>query len=159
MLMRARAGLDDATEFNDFACWDGDPAAVWAHEVENYIRARLLWSFENITLAFREEGELVAVSSFYPSTIGLPIVDPVEQPSWHLDVLAVRLQRQRAGLAAEVFHQTFAEMRTEDSGRILVTGFVHRENAASFTACERAGITRLIPRDSDYWIVLGEVPE
>jgi hypothetical protein len=159
MLIRARAGLDDATEFDAFACWDGDAAAVWAHEVENYIRGRLLWRFENITLALREEGELAAVSSFYASTIGLPLVEPVEQPSWHLDVLAVQLQRQRVGLAAEVFEQTFAEMRTEDQDRILVTGFVHRDNAASFAACERAGLMRLIPRDNDYWIVLGEVPE
>jgi hypothetical protein len=159
MLIRARAGLDDAIEFDAFACWDRDPAAVWAHEVENYIRGRLLWRFENITLAFREDGELVAVSSFYPSVIGLPLVEPVEQPSWHLDVLAIRLERQRAGLAAEIFQQTFAEMRDEDQERILVTGFVHRENRPSFVACERAGLTRLTPRDDDYWIVLGEVPE
>jgi GNAT superfamily N-acetyltransferase len=159
MLIRARAGLDDAIEFDAFSCWDGDPAAVWAHEVENYIRGRLLWRFDSITLAFREHGELVAVSSFFGSSIGLPLVEPVEQPTWHLDVFAVRLDRQRRGFATEVFQQTFAEMRQEDLERILVTGYVHRDNDLSFIACERAGLTRLIPRDDDYWIVLGEVPE
>lgn len=159
MVTRARAGLDDAIQFDAFACWDRDPTTVWALEIENYIRARLLWRFENITLAFREDGELVAVSSFYPSTIGLPLVEPIEQPSWHLDVLAIQLQRQRLGLAAEIFRQTFEEMQAEDPGRILVTGFVQRSNAASLIACGRAGLTPLIPRDDEYWIVLGEVPE
>jgi hypothetical protein len=159
VLIRARAGLDDANEFDAFQCWNRDPATVWAHEVENYIRGRLLWHFENITLAFREDGELVAVSSFYPSTIGLPLVEPVEQPSWHLDVLAVQLERQRAGVAADIFEQTFAEMRDEDPERILVTGFVHRHNGPSLVACERAGLLPLRPLDDNYWVLLGEVPE
>jgi hypothetical protein len=89
----------------------------------------------------------------------LPLVEPIEQPSWHFDVLAIQLQRQRAGLASEIFRQTFEEMQDEDPARILVTGFVHRSNAPSLIACERAGLTPLIPRDDEYWIVLGEVPE
>jgi GNAT superfamily N-acetyltransferase len=159
VLIRARAGLDDALEFASFECWDGDASAPWIHEVQNYIRGHLLWRFENITLAFRDEGRLVAVASFYPSTIGLPLVKPIEQPSWHLDVLAVQRERQRAGLAGAIFEQTFAVMRDEDPERVLVIGFVQRDNIPSFTACERAGLMRLIPRDGDYWIVLGEIPE
>lgn len=159
VIARARAGLDDAIEFDGFGCWDRDPLTVWAHEVENYIRGRLLWRFENVTLAFREEGQLIAVSSFYPTTIGLPLVEPIEHPSWQLDVLAVQLHRQRAGLAAEIFRQTFEEMRHEDPERVLVAGFVHRSNGPSFDVCARAGLTPLVPRDDHYWIVLGEVPE
>lgn len=60
MLVRTRAGLDDAIEFETFACWDRDPALAWVNEVENYIRGGLLWRFANITLAFRDNGELVA---------------------------------------------------------------------------------------------------
>jgi hypothetical protein len=159
VLTRARAGLANAPEFAAFKCWDRDPAKVWAREVENYVRGRLLWRPDNTTLAFREQGHLVAVSSYYPSTIGLPLVEPVEQPSWHLDVLAIQLQRQRARLADEILHQTFDEMRDEDPERILVTGFVHNDNTPSLRACARVGLTRLIPRDDYYWIVLGEVPE
>jgi hypothetical protein len=48
---------------------------------------------ETHVLAFRAEGQLVAVSAFYYRVVEVPAVQPVEHDAWHLDVLAVRFDK------------------------------------------------------------------
>jgi hypothetical protein len=156
-LVRSFAGADNDADFAGFTCWDGDPENFFAEEAQNFIRGAMLWQFDSFNLAFRENGDLVAVSSFYRRTWPIPPPGP-ERPAWHLDVAAVSVERQRSGLSREVFTETFAVMREIDPERILVSAFVHRENLAAYGACAAVGITLWTPRDEDYVILIGEVP-
>jgi RimJ/RimL family protein N-acetyltransferase len=111
-------------------------------------------------LAFRDdEQRLVAVSAFDPRRIDIPLNAPVEHHGWHLQVVALDREQQGHGLAQVVFAETFAAMREVDPARILVTGNIHKDNSPSFAAAGRAGLTRLVPLDEHYWVVLGEVPK
>jgi len=157
MLVRSFAGADDDADFADFRCWDGDPENFFAEEAQNFIRGAMLYQPDSYHLAFREDGELVAVSSFYKRSWPIPPPGP-ERPAWHLDVLAVACDRQRAGLSREVFEGTFEVMREADPDRVLVSGFVHRQNLIAYDACTAVGMTMWTPRDDEYVIVIGEVP-
>jgi len=158
-LTRSVGSLDDDADFGSFRCWDGDNAKPWVEEVENYVRGALLRQPDMHILAFREAGELAAVAAFYRRIIGLPILDPVDQQAWHLEVVAIRLDRQGQGLSSAVLQQTLEAMRVMDSDCILITGLVHCDNDGAFTACSRVGIKKLVQRDEHYWLVLGELVE
>lgn len=153
------AGRDDDGEFASFRCWDGDRQKPWVEEVENYVRAGLLRQPGMYVLAFREEGELVGVSAFYRRTIGLPALDPVDHDAWHLEVVAVRLDRQGESLSRVILEQTLAMMREEDPQRVLVVAVCHRENGAALAACERVGLLPFVQQDEHYWVLVGELPD
>jgi RimJ/RimL family protein N-acetyltransferase len=158
-LLRTAARVDDdEDDFASFSCWDGDASKPWAEEAENFIRAWVLRKVEFV-LAFREEkgGDLVAVSAFDRRTIGVPLLKPSDQPGWHLQVVAVRLEAQGKRLAARIMSETFAAMREIDPSRILCTANVHRQNGVSLRACARAGFFHYGEMD-DYIRVLAEVP-
>jgi RimJ/RimL family protein N-acetyltransferase len=154
---RFPAGPDDDAAFAAFRCWDGVTGQPWTEEVENRIRGSLLRQFTNFTFAFREDGELVAVSSFFPHDIGIPLNQPEDVPSWHLDVMAVRFDLQRAGLSQQVLELTFDAMRAEDRERVVVSAYIHHQNTGAIQAATRAGITAFHPRDDDYWVFVGDV--
>lgn len=145
-------------ELDSFCCWDGAPNTPWAEEAENFVRAWMLGTVEHILL-FRDQDALIAVSAFDRRKIEVPLVAPRANPGWHLQVVAVTLDRQGHGLFDDVILGTFAEMRQLDPERVLITGSVHRENQRSFQACARHGIDYFLPRDDHYVVVLGEVPE
>jgi hypothetical protein len=154
---RAIAGRDDE-DFAAFECWDGDPTAYWSEEVENYVRGSVL-RHAHYVLAFRDgDGKLAAVSAFDSRVIQVPLVAPSSHPTWHLQVIAVRLDLQGHHVADQVFAETFRAMRDEDKNRDIVTGNVHRANAPSRHACARHGLDSFLPLDADYDIVLGEIP-
>jgi RimJ/RimL family protein N-acetyltransferase len=148
--------VQDADEFARFACCpSGGPP--WIREAEDYVRVSVL-SHATWVLAFRDDDDaLVAVSAFDPRVISIPLNEPVDHLGWHLQVVAVRLDRQRERLSQEVFARTFAAMREIAPERLLVTAHVHREHRASRTAAERAGLELLVPKDDHYWLLLGEV--
>jgi RimJ/RimL family protein N-acetyltransferase len=147
----------DRDEFAAFSCWDGDPGAVWAEEAENYVRGWVLGQALH-TLAFREEdGALLAVSAFDPRVIAVPLLEPIEQPAWHLQCVAVRLEDQGRGLSEAIFRQTLSAMREMDPDRILVTANVHKRNLASLRACEKAGFSVFRSHGHSYVELLGEV--
>jgi hypothetical protein len=156
-LVRSFAGADDDGDFARFRCWDGDSDNFFAEEAEIWIRnTGLLYEPGTFNLAFRADGVLVAVASFYRRS--WPIPPPADRPAWHLDVMAIHRDRQRAGLSAEVFAGTFEVMREVEPDRVLISGFIHRLNFAAYAACSAVGITLWTPRDEDYVIVIGEVP-
>jgi hypothetical protein len=148
----------DADDFANFQCWNGDRATPWIEEVENYVRVSVLraavWS-----VAFRDEkGKLAAVAAFDPVPIEVPLCNPVVNPGWKLQVVAIRLEYQAQGHSQMVFRETFEAMREANPDRILVTASIHRKHTASLKACERVGIAPFLPKDEHYWIALGEVP-
>jgi RimJ/RimL family protein N-acetyltransferase len=153
----ASATLADDADFARFACWNQSDVEPWAEEVENYIRGTLLHQANNYTLTFRAEDQLVAVASFYKSTIGLPLAYPADHPSWHLDVVAVTLQHQGSGHSLEVYQKTLQAMRDIDPDPILLTAFTHVDNHAAIESAKQIGLTPLCPRDDIYWILLGEL--
>ena len=110
-------------------------------------------------LAHRNDaGTLVAVSAFDMTTIGIPLLSPLDHPGWHLQVVAISADHQNQRLSGEVFANTFAAMRQLDTDRVFVTANVHREHVVSLRACARADLTPWIQLDDHYWILLGEVP-
>ena len=152
------ASYADVDDLAAFACWDGDPAKPWEEEVENHIRGWVLRQHEHV-LTFRHAGELVAVSAFDPRFVGLPLVRPIDQPAWHLQVVAVRTESQGAGLVSEVLAGTFAAMQSVDTSRVLITATAHRENAKSLRVCAKVGLTWFRDIDEHYVELLGEVPD
>lgn len=143
-----------------FECWDGSEDVPWAEEAENYIRASLLRHARHV-LALRDElGELVGVSAFDERNILLPINTRTAtiHPSWHLQVVAVRVDLQGQRLVDEIFELTFDAMRQADTERIIVTARVHRKNLPSLKACARHSIDPLREVDDHYLELLGEVP-
>jgi RimJ/RimL family protein N-acetyltransferase len=158
-LQRIRATReDDEDDFASFSCWDGSTTTPWIEEAENHVRGWLL-SNAKYALAFRdEEGHLVATSAFDERVISVPLVAPVDHPGWHLQVVAIDLEHQRRGLSRQILAQTLEAMHEFDPTRVLVTANVHREHRASLKVCARAGLTRFIPKDDQYWTLLGEVP-
>jgi RimJ/RimL family protein N-acetyltransferase len=148
----------DANDFAHFQCWNGDPGLPWVEEAENYVRAWVLRRSENV-LAFRDEGgALVAVSAFDPRVILVPIVNPVEHPGWHLQVVAIRLDQQGHGLSREIFTGTFAAMKSVDPNRVLYTANVHKDNRPSLRAGAAVGLLQFRRKDAFYLELLGEVP-
>ena len=156
-LSRSFAGPDDDGYFAAFRCWDGSDGKPWLEEVENYIRGALLRQPDIYVLAFREEGQLVAVSAFYKRTIGLPALDPIDHDAWHLEVVAVGFDRQQEGLSREVLEQTLAVMWEADPERVLIVGVAHRDNRAAFAACSQIGLLKFVQRDEHYWVLVGEL--
>jgi Acetyltransferase (GNAT) family len=147
----------DGPDFARFQCWnqEGEP---WVEEVENYIRVLIL-THTPYVIAFRDEEELVAVSGFFPRQVAVPLVEPEDHDAWHLEVVAVRVDRQRTGVSAAVLESTFQAMRQIDSSRALFTVKVHEKNAASLALCTKLDLTPF-PRDAGpYLELLGEVPE
>lgn len=159
MLRWSWAGEADSQEFAEFECSHGESAPAWVREAELYVRHWVIREAQYV-LAHRDEaGDLVAVSAFDRTTIGLPLLAPTDRPGWHLQVVAIALRERGRGTSAEVFANTFSAMRQVDASRVFVTANVHREHAASQRACSNAGLTPWIPKDDEYWILLGEVPE
>lgn len=158
-LSRSFAGRDDDGDFAAFCCWDGSDGKPWLEEVENYIRGALLRQPDMYMLAFREEGQLVAVSAFYKRTIGLPALDPIDHDAWHLEVMAVRLDRQGQGLSREVLDQTLAVMLEADPERVLIVGVAHRDNTPAFAAGAQIGLIKFVQQDEHYWVLVGELPD
>lgn len=154
---RSFATLVDDAEFASFRCCDEGNAAPWTEEAENYARVAALKRSEHC-LAFRDAGELVAVSAFDRAELAWPIAQPVEHRIWRLNVVAVALGRQRAGLSTEVFRQTFEAMIELDATRKAVSAYVHESHIASLRACERVGLEPLKPHEDGYWLLLGPVP-
>ena len=147
----------DVDDFAAFQCWSGQAGTPWIEEVENYVRVSVL-SAALWTVAFRDEaGKLSAVSAFDPVPIEVPLCNPVENPGWKLQVVAVALDHQTQGRCREVYRETFAAMREADPQRLLVTANVHRQHAVSLKAAASAGLTLLMPGD-EFHLVLGEVP-
>jgi RimJ/RimL family protein N-acetyltransferase len=127
-------------------------------EAEDYVRCFAL-RHADFVLAFRDDdGKLVAVSAFDRRDIELPLNAPTTHPGWHLQVVALAVEHQSKGFAADVFAQTFEEMRAIATERIFVTATVHRDHRASLAAAARAGLTQLVQMDEHYWVLLGEVP-
>lgn len=147
----------DIDDFAAFQCWDGDSATPWIAMVENYVRARVLHAALH-TLAFRDGDELVAVSAFDPIDIEIPLVEPIAQPGWKLQVVAIRLQRQRNGHSREVYKQTFEAMRELNPARSLVTAQIHRLHTGSMTAANRAGLD-LFLTGTEFHTMVGELPD
>ena len=157
-VQRSFAGPDDRDDLAQFDCWDGNPEEPWADEAQNYVRAWVL-SKSAHTIVFKDaDGQIVGVSAFSPRLIGLPLVQPVEHPAWHVDVVAVVRRLQGNGFAQQIFAGTFEAMQQCGPDRILATANVHRNNARSLSACAKAGLHALMPLDDHYWILLGEVP-
>lgn len=144
--------------FAGFSCWDGDPGKWWAEEVENHIRWHVLRRTQHVLAFSTATGLLAAVSAFDPTTMGLPLARPIEQPAWRLQVVAVELDMQKRGLSTQVFKDTFAAMRETDPQRELVVGRVANGNAASHRACCAVGIEPLMPYDDHYWEYAGWLP-
>jgi hypothetical protein len=150
------ATLADDTEFAGFYCCDATNATPWTQEAENYVRAHALRRSQHC-LAFRDSGALVAVSAFSPTVLGLPLNQPVDQPVWQLDVVAIALNHQSQGLSSEVFQGTFEVMRQLDLERDAVTAYVHQQHAHSIRACASAGLQPLMPVNGHYWLLLGPI--
>jgi hypothetical protein len=156
-LVRAFATRADDEEFSRFSCWDGNSALPWVEEVEDDIRGGWIFKRAEHVVAIRDDGDLVAVSAFFPRDIGLPVVAPVPQLGWHLHALAVRLDLQRSGLSVVALEQTFAAMREIDPNRDLFTVRVHQDNVASTRLCGRYQLAPF-PRDDPVYIeLLGDV--
>ena len=153
----ARGDEHDQDLLARFCCWNGDPEYWWALEVENHVRGFVLSNSENVVL-FEDGGELLAVSAFGRTTIGIPLLEPRSQPCWHLDLIAVALSRQSQGLSKDVYAGTFDSMRNLDPQRFLITGLIHEDHSASLKAAQKVGLEPFIPVGDGYWRVLGEVP-
>ena len=147
----------DVDDFAAFECWDGDPATPWIAEVEDYVRVSALRHALFNVAFWDEQGKLVAASAFDPQPVRMPLCSPSESPGWKLQALAISLEHQAQGRSTEVFAETFAAMREADARRTLVTASLHREHTRSRKACERAGLTILLP-GPEFHILLGEVP-
>ncbi len=148
----------DESDFARFQCWDGDERLPWVEEAENYVRASVLRHSQYV-LAFRDQNDdLLAVSAFDPRVVLVPIVNPIEHPAWHLQVMAIRLDQQRRGLSAGVFKGTFAAMRSVDPHRVLYTANVHKDNRPSLKAGVAVGLWPFQKKDDHYLELLGEVP-
>lgn len=150
------ASLEDDDEFSTFECWDGVAPLPWVAEVHNYVRGWVLRQ-EPFVLAFREDQELVAVSAFRPSSIDLPLAEPISRDAWHLAVVGVRLQHQGQGLCQSVIEETFSRMREQDPARSLVTAFIHEDNGPSLRACARAGLIELHRRMTPFVLTVAEI--
>jgi RimJ/RimL family protein N-acetyltransferase len=159
-LKRAHASREvDEDAFASFSCWDGNPGTPWIEEAENYVRGWVLSNAQHV-LTFRDTGgRLLAVSAFDERVISVPLVAPADHPGWHLQVVAIDLEHQHRGLARDVLDQTLDAMHELDPERVLVTAHAHRDHRASLKVCANAGLVRFIPKDADYWILLGEVPK
>jgi hypothetical protein len=148
------ADLDD---YAAFQCWDGDRAKPWIAEVQDYVRVSALRHALYNVAFWDEEGELVAASAFDPQPVRIPLCSPAERPGWKLQALAICLEHQGQGHSRKVFAGTFAAMRELDARRTLVTASVHRDHRTSQEACERVGLTLLLP-GPEFHTLLGEVP-
>jgi RimJ/RimL family protein N-acetyltransferase len=158
-LERSFASRDrDQNDLASFACWDGNPESPWVEEAENYIRGWALSNAQHV-LTFRDEqGLLVAVTAFDERIISVPRVAPIEHNGWHFQVAAVSLEHQGRGLSNQILTATLAAMHELDEQRVLVTAHAHREHHLSLKACERVGLSKYLPLDDHYWILLGEIP-
>jgi RimJ/RimL family protein N-acetyltransferase len=149
-------------EFSDFVCCEGPDAEPWVQQAELYVRAWVLREALPLVLTHRnEDGELVGVSAFERTVVGLPPAtpeDPVDHAGWHLLVVAVALDHRGSGLSQEVFAGTFEAMRQRDPDRYLVTANVHHQHHVSLRACANAGLTLWRPLDRDYWTLAGTLP-
>ena len=149
----------DVDDLAAFSCCTGADDPPWIREAENYIRVAAL-RHAGFVLAFRDDhGVLAAVSAFDLRDIHIPMSAPAPQPGWHLQVLALATGYQGKGHSADIFMQTFDEMRAIASERVLVTANVHNQHAVSIAAAARVGLTYLLPKDEQYTVLLGEVPE
>jgi len=156
-LLPSRASLQDDAAFAAFSCIaPGAPSTPWLEEVDNYIRAALLRASDLHVLAFREGDNLVAVSAFYESRIGIPVVQPADHPAWHLEVLAVAHQRHRNGIGLQVLDHTLATMQELDPHIVFVVARAHADNDASIRLCAKRDITLFLP-DGAYQVLLGEL--
>lgn len=155
---QAHPGSDDA-DLDGFRCWNGDPDVPWVQEVENYVRRHVLHDVPYVLAGRSGRDNLEAVAGFDRRVIAVPLADPVDQPGWHLQVIAIELASQGKGLFDETMRATFDIMRAVDPGRVLVTAHVHRENEASLKACARWELDVFQPLDEHYWVLLGEVTE
>jgi hypothetical protein len=113
---------------------------------------------ETHVLAFRAEGQLVAVSAFYYRVVEIPAVQPVEHDAWHLDVLAVRFDKQGQHLSQEALQQSLGAIQELDGSRVFVTAYVHQENAAALAVAAHFGLLPYVQHDPLYWTLLGELP-
>jgi hypothetical protein len=155
----APATLADVAAFDGFRCCDPDEADPWALEAENYVRAAVLKQAGNRTLAFREGDDLVAISSFYKSSIELPLLSPSLHEAWHLDVVALHLHHQGSHRSGEVFERTVDAMRAADPAPVFIKALSHKDNAAALAAAKCIGLVPLIPMDADYlWLVAELLP-
>jgi RimJ/RimL family protein N-acetyltransferase len=148
----------DREEYATFTCWDGADGTPWLEEVQTFIRHWVLTRVSYV-LSFRDgTGGLVGVGAFEARNIYVPLVEPVQNAGWHLQVVGVRLDHQGKGLSRDVFRGIFEAMRQLDDERVIYTAHVHKDNAPSIAACARVGLDLLRPKDAHYWILLGEVP-
>ena len=150
---RFASGKDDEL-LASFWCWGGGED-YWVEEVENHIRGWLLKHSEH-TVLFSDDEQLVAVSGFSRRDVSI-VLETI--PAWHLDVVAVDLDRQGAGLANEVFIGTFHAMTEMDPGRRIVTARIHTRNLASRSAANKAGIHAFRPETDDFWEFVGTVSD
>lgn len=157
-LTRFAAGhYDDAAQFAQFECWDGDPAAPWAAEAQNFIRGFVLERADTSVFKWCDAGQLVAVTAFRSTVVGLPVLNPEDHVAWHLEVIGIAVTHQGHGLSQQVLEETIDVMRERDPDRVLVTANVHHQNAPSIAALASVGITPLAPLDEHYWLFLGEI--
>lgn len=126
------------------------------------MRGSVLGHSEYVLAMRDEQGLLVAVSGFKRRLVEIvPVAQPIQQPGWHLHVMAVRLEHQQQEICGQAFVHTFDAMREIDDTRSLITAHVHKNHRPSLAACEKVGLEPLVPlgQDQDYWILLGRVPE
>jgi hypothetical protein len=148
----------DTGEFSQFTCCTDASAPPWVREAEIYVRDWALRRAQHVLAHRNGAGALVAVSAFDRTTIGIPLLSPLDHPGWHLQVVAILDDHQNQRLSREVFDNTFVAMTQLDVDRVFVTANVHRDHAVSLRACANVGLEPWIPLDDHYWILLGEVP-
>jgi RimJ/RimL family protein N-acetyltransferase len=148
----------DRDEYASFTCWDGADGTPWLEEVQTFIRHWVLTRVPYVVSFRAGNGDLVGVGAFEERNIYVPLVEPVQHEGWHLQVVGIRLEDQGKGLSRSVFRGIFEAMRQLDDGRVIYTAHVHKDNVPSIAACARVGLDLLRPKDTHYWILLGEVP-
>lgn len=158
MLTWSFATEDDTGEFSRFTCCADASAPPWVREADIYVRGWVLRRARYVLAHRNDAGALVAVSAFDETTIGIPLLSPLDHPGWHLQVVAISDDHQNQRLSREVFDNTFVAMSELDADRVFVTANVHGEHAVSLRACANVGLLPWIPLDDHYWILLGEVP-
>lgn len=157
-------------EFLEFSCWNGDPETEeYAAEADDYIRRVALGSAYR-TLAFRHDGELVAVTAFDKMPIKPHQAARYTLPGWKLQVLGVGTPYQGTLVASDLpgcpaemrlaeyaLRMTYAEMLKLDPSRKVVVACVHDDNVRSWRTCARVGLERTERQDLTYWRMLGGV--
>lgn len=147
----------DATLFESFECWNGDETATWAHEVQTYVRTRVLAEAQH-TFKWVLGDQLAAVAAFDVGSLALPLARPDhDEPVWYLHVVALAWPLQRCGHSRGLFREVFRFMRLLDGSREFAMGVVHPENTWSFKACASVGMEKLYPRPDNYWVVIGPI--